>query len=88
MPNLTAGPFEIRVQAPGYFERELEVVVTTSILTIDFQLTPRPSTFTVSGRATSEANGAAVPFLDVEIIQGANIGRRFQGDNNGQLLDA
>jgi hypothetical protein len=32
---------------------------------------------------TSEKDGALLKFADIEIIQGVNIGKRFQGDGNG-----
>jgi Carboxypeptidase regulatory-like domain len=51
---------------------------TTSVSTTTIQ-----ATFTVRGTVTSEKDGTLLKFADIEIIQGANIGRRFQGDGNG-----
>jgi Carboxypeptidase regulatory-like domain len=51
---------------------------TTSVVT-----TSIPVTFTVTGKVTSEKTGELLKLADIEIIQGANIGRRFQGDANG-----
>jgi len=48
-------------------------VTTTTVLTI----------FTVRGTVTSEKDNSLLRFADIEIIQGANIGKRFQGDGNG-----
>src|SRR4029450_5059704 len=51
---------------------------TTSVSTTTIQ-----ATFHVKGTVTSEKDGTLLKFADIEIIQGANIGRRFQGDGNG-----
>jgi hypothetical protein len=51
---------------------------TTSVSTTTIQ-----ATFTVRGTVTSEKDSTLLKFADIEIIQGANIGRRFQGDGSG-----
>lgn len=56
---------------------------TTSVVT-----TSVPVIFSVSGKVTSEKTGDLLKFADIEIIQGANIGRRFQGDANGNYTMA
>src|SRR6059036_2164662 len=58
-------------------------VATTTSTTTSVVTTSVPSTFTVSGKVTSEKTNELLKFADIEIIQGANIGRRFQGDGNG-----
>src|SRR2546426_7431193 len=54
------------------------VTTTTSASTTSVQ-----ATFTVSGRITDTKTGQLVNFADIEIIQGVNIGRRFQGNGSG-----
>jgi hypothetical protein len=56
---------------------------TTSSSTTSVSTTTIPATFTVRGTVTSEKDGTVLKFADIEIIQGANIGKRFQGDGNG-----
>jgi carboxypeptidase family protein len=56
---------------------------TTSSSTTSVSTTTVPATFTVRGTVTSEKDGTVLKFADIEIIQGANIGKRFQGDANG-----
>lgn len=58
-------------------------VATTTSTTTSVVTTSIPATFTVSGKVTSEKDGTLLRFADIEIIQGVNIGRRFQGDGNG-----
>jgi len=59
------------------------VATTTSTTTVATTTTTAQATFTVSGRVFSEKTNELLKFADIEIIQGANIGRRFQGDGNG-----
>jgi hypothetical protein len=56
---------------------------TTSSSTTSVSTTTINATFTVRGTVTSEKDNTVLKFADIEIIQGANIGRRFQGDANG-----
>jgi carboxypeptidase family protein len=56
---------------------------TTTSSTTSVSTTTIQATFTVRGTVTSEKDGSLLQFADIEIIQGANIGRRFQGDNTG-----
>jgi hypothetical protein len=56
---------------------------TTSSSTTSVSTTTVPATFTVRGTVTSEKDGTILKFADIEIIQGVNIGKRFQGDGNG-----
>jgi hypothetical protein len=56
---------------------------TTTSSTTSVSTTTIPATFTVRGTVTSEKDGSLLKFADIEIIQGANIGKRFQGDGNG-----
>jgi hypothetical protein len=56
---------------------------TTTSSTTSVSTTTIQATFTVRGTVTSEKDGALLKFPDIEIIQGANIGRRFQGDGSG-----
>lgn len=56
---------------------------TTSAATTSVVTTSIPVIFSVTGKVTSEKTGELLKFADIEIIQGANIGRRFQGDGNG-----
>jgi len=58
-------------------------VATTTVATTSVTTTTAQTTFTVRGRVTSEKDGTSLQFADIEIISGANIGRRFQGDNTG-----
>src|SRR5687768_3609303 len=58
-------------------------VATTTSTTTSVVTTSIPATFIVSGRVTAEGTGAALGFADIEILQGANIGRRFQGASDG-----
>jgi hypothetical protein len=58
-------------------------VATTTSTTTSVVTTSIPVIFTVTGKVTSEKTGELLKFADIEIIQGANIGRRFQGDANG-----
>jgi hypothetical protein len=41
------------------------------------------ATFTVSGKVTSDKDGSAAQFPVIEIIQGANLGKRFTGNADG-----
>lgn len=61
-------------------------VATTTVATTSVTTTTAQSTFTVRGRVTSEKDGTSLQFADIEIISGANIGRRFQGDNAGAYV--
>src|SRR5207244_12562458 len=54
------------------------VTTTTTATTTSVQ-----ATFTVSGTVTDAKTGQRVNFADIEIIQGINVGRRFQGDASG-----
>lgn len=56
---------------------------TTTITTTSVSTTTVPAIFTVRGTVTSEKDGTLLRFADIEIIQGVNIGKRFQGDGNG-----
>jgi len=56
---------------------------TTTASTTSVSTTTIQATFTVRGTVTSEKDGTLLKFADIEIIQGANVGRRFQGDANG-----
>jgi len=56
---------------------------TTTTSTTSVSTTTVQATFTVRGTVTSEKDGTLLKFADIEIIQGANIGKRFQGDGNG-----
>ena len=58
-------------------------VATTTSTTTSVATTSIPATFIVSGRVTAEGTGAALGFADIEIREGANIGRRFQGLGDG-----
>jgi hypothetical protein len=59
------------------------VASTTTSSTTSVSTTTIQATFTVRGTVTSEKDGTLLKFADIEIIQGANIGRRFQGDASG-----
>jgi Carboxypeptidase regulatory-like domain len=63
-------------------------VATTSASTTTASTTSQQATFTVTGRVTSEKTGESLQFADIEIIQGVNIGRRFQGDSSGNYTMA
>jgi len=56
---------------------------TTTSSTTSVSTTTVQATFTVRGTVTSEKDGTVLKFADIEIIQGVNIGKRFQGDANG-----
>ena len=56
---------------------------TTSTTSTTSTTTTVQATFTVSGKVTSDKDGSATPFPVIEIIQGANIGRRFTGNQDG-----
>ena len=56
---------------------------TTTSSTTSVSTTTIPATFTVRGTVTSEKDGSILQFADIEIIQGVNIGKRFQGTNTG-----
>lgn len=56
---------------------------TTTTTTSSTTTTSVPVTFAVRGTVTAETNGEPVRFADIEIIQGANIGKRFQADGSG-----
>src|SRR5215211_2888264 len=56
---------------------------TTSSSTTSVSTTTIPATFTVRGTVTTEKDATLLKFADVEIIQGVNIGKRFQADGNG-----
>jgi hypothetical protein len=56
---------------------------STTSSTTSVSTTTINATFTVRGTVTSEKDGTLLNFADIEIIQGVNIGRRFQGDGNG-----
>ena len=58
-------------------------VATTSVSTTTVTTTTVQATFTVRGTVTSERDGTLLKFADIEIIQGVNIGKRFQGDATG-----
>jgi len=58
-------------------------VATTTSTTTSVVTTSVPATFTVRGRVTSEKTGEALRFPVIEIIQGANINRRFTGNSDG-----
>src|SRR5262249_27166281 len=58
-------------------------VATTTVSTTTVTTTSIQATFTGRGRVTTEKTGATLQFADIEIISGANVGRRFQGDNSG-----
>src|SRR4026209_1385280 len=56
---------------------------TTTASTTSVSTTTIPASFTVRGTVTSEKDGTLLKFADIEIIQGVNIGKRFQGDASG-----
>ena len=58
-------------------------VATTTVATTSVVTTSIPVIFTVRGNVTSEKDGALLKFADIEIIQGVNLGKRFQADGNG-----
>ena len=58
-------------------------VAPTTTTTTSASTTSIPVIFSVTGKVTSEKTGDLLKFPDIEIIQGANIGKRFQGDANG-----
>jgi hypothetical protein len=58
-------------------------VATTTVATTTVSTTTAPAFFTVRGRITSEKDGSAAQFADIEIIQGVGINQRFQADSNG-----
>src|SRR5262245_47709480 len=58
-------------------------VATTSVTTTTVTTTTVQTSFTVRGTVTSEKDGSLLKFADIEIISGANVGKRFQGDANG-----
>jgi hypothetical protein len=58
-------------------------VATTTVATTTVTTTTAPAFFTVRGRITSEKDGSAAQFADIEIIQGVGINQRFQADSNG-----
>jgi hypothetical protein len=58
-------------------------VQATTTSTTSVATTSVPAQLTVTGKVTSEKTGDLLRFADIEIIQGANIGRRFQADDKG-----
>jgi hypothetical protein len=63
---------------------------TTTVATTTIATTSTTSTttsvqavFTVSGKVTSDKDGSVAQFPVIEIIQGANIGKRFTGNQDG-----
>lgn len=61
-------------------------VATTTSTTTSVVTTSIPAIFTVRGTVTSEKDNSPLQFADIEIIQGVNIGRRFQGDSSGAYM--
>jgi len=61
------------------------VATTTSTATTTAATTsvPAPQTFTLTGRVVDQGTGRAIPLVDFEIIEGANLGRTFRSDSNG-----
>lgn len=58
-------------------------VAATTTSTTSTVATTSVTIFNVRGKVTSEKDGSSLQFADIEIIQGANIGKRFQGDGSG-----
>jgi len=61
------------------------VATTTSTAATTTSTTsiPAPQQFTLSGRVVDQSTGRAIPLVDFEIIEGANVGRTFRSDANG-----
>jgi hypothetical protein len=56
---------------------------TTSAATTTTTSIPTPVTFTLTGLITDATTNQPVPLADIEIIEGANLGRVFRADANG-----
>ena len=61
-------------------------VAATTTSTTSTVATTSVTIFNVRGKVTSEKDGTTLQFADIEIIQGANIGKRFQGDGSGNYV--
>jgi len=56
---------------------------STAATTTSTTSVPAPQQFTLSGRVIDQGTGRAIPLVDFEIIEGANVGRTFRSDANG-----